>query len=266
MNTQLDALAYGNALRTLPPKQKLCFAITLLVMAMFVHPPIHLAIFIWLAVWVVSYAKIPGRFYLGMLLGVMSFLITSLPAIALNFAPVVPVDSLWSWPLRLIPQWGGHVYLSASGLQQALGILSRSLASTAALFFIILTVPFAELAVVLEQIRLPTILTELLLLCYRFIFLLAEVAQSISIAQQSRGGYRTRRLALSSVSLLIRQLIQRTAVRYQQIALGIKARGFNQEFRFWQSTPYKYSWRYALESIGGCILLVIGEVLYQIYV
>lgn len=261
MNTQLDALAYSNALKTLPPAQKLCFAITLLVMAMFVHPPVHLAIFIWLAVWVVGYAKIPGKFYVAMLLGVMSFLITSLPAIALNFAPTAPVDSLWSWPL-----WGGQIYLSASGLQQALGILSRSLASTAALFFIILTVPFAELAVVLEQIRLPTILTELLLLCYRFIFLLAEVAQSIAIAQQSRGGYRTRRLALSSVSLLIRQLIQRTAIRYQQIALGIKARGFNQEFRFWQSTPYKYSWRYGLESIGGCILLVIGEILYQIYV
>jgi cobalt/nickel transport system permease protein len=261
VNTQLDALAYGNALRILPPGQKLYFALTLLVIAMFVHPPVHLAIFIWLAIWVVGYAKIPGKFYLAMLLGVMSFLLTSLPAIALNFASVVPVDSLWSWPLL-----GGQIYLSASGLQQAVGIFSRSLASTAALFFIILTVPFAELAVVLEQIRLPTILTELLLLCYRFIFLLAEVAQSISIAQQSRGGYRTRRLALSSVSLLIRQLIQRTAVRYQQIALGIKARGFNQEFRFWQSTPYKYSWRYGLESIGGCILLVMGEVLYQIYV
>jgi cobalt/nickel transport system permease protein len=261
VNTQLDALAYGNALKTLPPRQKLCFALTLLVMAMFVHPPIHLAIFIWLAIWVVGYAKIPGRFYLAMLLGVMSFLLTSLPAIALNFASTPSVDSLWSCPL-----WGGQLYLSTSELQQALGILSRSLASTAALFFIILTVPFAELAVVLEQIRLPTILTEILLLCYRFIFLLAEVAESISIAQQSRGGYRTRRLALSSVSLLIRQLIQRTAVRYQQMALGIKARGFNQEFRFWQSTPYQYSWRYGLESIGGCILLVIGEVLYQIYV
>lgn len=261
MNTQLDALAYSNALRGLPPGQKLCFALTLLVMAMFVHPVIHLAIFIWLALWVVIYAKIPGQFYGAMLLGVMSFLITSLPAIALNFAPVASGDALWSWPI-----WGGQIYLSVSGLQQALGILSRSLASTAALFFIILTVPFAELAVVLEQIRLPTILTELLLLCYRFIFLLAEVAQSIAIAQQSRGGYRTRRLALSSVSLLIRQLIQRTAIRYQQIALGIKARGFNQEFRFWQSTPYQYSWRYGLESIAGCILLVIGEVFYRIYV
>jgi cobalt/nickel transport system permease protein len=261
VNTQLDALAYGNRLRSLPPKQKLYFVLVLLVIAMFVHAPVHLAMGLWLLIWTVVYAGIPWRFYLGMILGVMSFLLTSLLAIVFNFAIVAPSDSLWSWSL-----WGGQLYLSLSSIQQAIEIFSRSLASTATLFFIILTVPFAELAVVLEQTRLPTILTELLLLCYRFIFLLAEVAQSIATAQQSRGGYRTHRLALSSVSLLIRQLIQRTALRYQQIALGIKARGFNQEFRFWQSQPYEYSWRYGLESIAGCILLVIGEVLYRIYV
>jgi cobalt/nickel transport system permease protein len=265
VNTQLDALAYGNRLRTLPPKQKLFFALVLLVIAMFVHPLIQLAIGLWMLVWTVIYAGIPWRFYFSMVLGVMSFLLTSLLVIIFNFAAVASADSLtdslWNWPL-----WGGQLYLSMSGTQQAIEIFSRSLASTAVLFFIILTVPFAELAVVLEQTRLPTILTELLLLCYRFIFLLAEVAQSIAIAQQSRGGYRTRRLAFSSVSLLIRQLIQRTALRYQQIALGIKARGFNQEFRFWQSQPYEYSWRYGLESIAGCVLLVIGEIFYRIYV
>jgi cobalt/nickel transport system permease protein len=261
VNTQLDALAYGNRLRALPPKQKLFFALVLLVIAMFVHPLIQLAIGLWMLVWTVIYAGIPWRFYFSMVLGVMSFLLTSLLAIVWNFAAVAPVDALWNWPL-----WGGEIYLSMSGIQQAIEIFARSLASTATLFFIILTVPFAELAVVLEQTPLPTILTELLLLCYRFIFLLAEVAQSIAIAQQSRGGYRTRRLAFSSVSLLIRQLLQRTALRYQQIALGIKARGFNQEFRFWQSQPYKYSWRYGLESIAGCVVLVICEVLYRIYV
>ncbi len=261
MNTQLDGLAYGNRLRSLPPRQKLYFALVLLVIATFAHAPVHLVIGLWLLTWTVVYAGIPWRFYLGMILGVMSFLLTSLLAIIFNFATVASFDSLWSWSL-----WGGQLYLSTSSVQQAIEIFSRSLASTAALFFIILTVPFAELAVVLEQTRLPPILTELLLLCYRFIFLLAEVAQNIAVAQQSRGGYRTRRLALSSVSLLIRQLIQRTAQRYQQMALGIKARGFNQEFRFWQSQPYKFSWRYAGESIAGCMLLVIGEMFYRIYV
>jgi cobalt/nickel transport system permease protein len=261
MNTQLDALAYGNQLRTLPPWQKLYFALAILLITMIAHTPVHLAIFLWMGWWTVVYAQIPWRFYVGMLLGVMTFLLTSLPAVILNFTHAsLPLDSLWNLPLG-----SGHIYMGASGLQQAIGIFSRSLASTTALFFVILTVPFAELAIVLDQLRLPRILTELLLLCYRFIFLLAEVAQSISIAQQSRGGYRTRRLAMSSVSLLIRQLIQRTAVRYQQIALGIKARGFNQEFRFWQSAPYEYSWRYGWESIGGCGALILGEVFYQVY-
>jgi cobalt/nickel transport system permease protein len=262
MNTQLDALAYGNHLRDLPPWQKLCFAIALLIITMFGHWPVHVAICLWVIIWTLAYAGIPAQFYFGLVLGIMGFLVTSLPAIIINFtATDLPIDVVVSWSL-----WGGHLYIADSGIQQAIGVFSRSLASTTTLFFIILTVPFAELATVLEQIKLPTILTEILLLCYRFIFLLAEVAQSISIAQQSRGGYRTRRLAMNSVSLLIRQLIQRTAVRYQQIALGIKARGFNQEFRFWQSAPYQFSWRYGLEAIGGCVALIIGEALYRIYV
>jgi cobalt/nickel transport system permease protein len=261
VNTQLDALAYGNRLRTLAPSQKLWFALVLMLIVMFVHPPIQLAIGLWMLVWTVVYAGIPWLVYFKMILGVLSFLLTSLLAIVFNFAPVAPVDAVWHLSLG-----GGQIYLSMGGIRQVTEIFIRSLASTTTLFFIVLTVPFAELAVVLDQTPLPKILTELLLLCYRFIFLLAEVAQSMAIAQQSRGGYRTRRLALRSVSLLIRQLIQRTAQRYQQIALAIKARGFNQEFRFWQSQPYQYSWRYGLESIIGCILLVIAEILYRIYV
>jgi cobalt/nickel transport system permease protein len=261
MNTQLDALAYGNRLRDLPPVQKLCFALVMLIVTMLVHWPVHIAIGLWMMLWTVWYARIPMKFYSGLLLGVMSFLIVSLPAIIVNFTNGnLPLDVVVSWPL-----WGGRLYIGNEGVRQAIGIFLRSLASTTALFFIILTVPFAELAAVLEQTKIPVILTEILLLCYRFIFLLAEVAQRISISQQSRGGYCTRRLAMNSVSLLIRQLIQRTAMRYQQVALGIKARGFNQEFRFWQSAPYQFSWRYCLEAIGGCLVLIGGEVLYRIY-
>lgn len=261
MNYHLDTLAYGNKLRSLPPWQKLGLGLGALLIALFAHWPVHVAIGLWLIWWTVIYAEIPWRFYLGLLLGVFSFLAAGLPAILINFAfHQQAIPSLWSWSVG-----GGQLYISPAALGQVGGILSRSLASTTALFFIVLTVPFAELAMVLTKIGAPTILTELLQLCYRFIFLLTTVAQQMSIAQQSRGGYRTHRRAMYSVSLLIRQLIQRTAHRYQQLTVSIKARGFNQEFRFWQSAQYEFSARYAGEAIGGCLLLVLAEVLYQIY-
>ena len=265
MNIQIDTLAYSSRLRHLPPAQKLWLAIAVLLLALITHYPVQIVIFGWMSVWIVVYAGIPAQIYGSMLLGVLTFLVTSLPALILDYtgvnSPVVQADALWQLDL-----WGGHLYLSRQGLFQAVEVVFRSLASTAALFFIVLTIPVIELATTCGRWGCPPILIELLLLAYRFIFLLSDTAQQIITAQIARGGYRTQKLAMNSLSLLIRQLIQRTASRYQQLALGVKARGFEQEFRFWQPDVYQYSPRYAAEAIAGCVVLVVGEILYRYYV
>jgi cobalt/nickel transport system permease protein len=261
VHIQLDTLAYSNRLRQLPPAQKLWFALTVLLLALIVHYPIQLGIFVWMSVWIVVYAGIPWQIYRSMILGVMVFLVTSLPAVAIEYAsaltPAIQTDALWQMGV-----WGGHLYLSRQGTIQAIAVLIRSLASTSALFFIVLTIPAIDLATTAQKVGCPPILIELALLIYRFIFLLAETAQKIVTAQISRGGYRTNRLRFNSLNLLIRQLIGRTATRYQQLTLGVTARGFQQEFRFWQPQSYEYSPRYARESIIGCSLLIIAEILY----
>ncbi len=265
MQIQLDTLAYSNRLRHLPPAQKLWFALTIMLLALITHYPIQLVILAWMSVWIVVYAGIPWQIYRVMILGIMVFLVTSLPALAIEYAstltPAIQADALWR-----MGAWGGQIYLSRQGSIQAIAVLIRSLASTSALFLIILTIPAIDLATTAQKIGCPPILIELALLIYRLIFLLAETAQKIVTAQISRGGYRTNRLRFNSLNLLIRQLIGRTATRYQQLTLGVTARGFQQEFRFWQPQFYQYSPRYASESIIGCVLLIIGELFYRSYV
>jgi cobalt/nickel transport system permease protein len=263
VHIQLDTLAYSNRLRNLPPPQKLYFALVVLLLALIAHYPVQIVIFGWMSVWIVIYAGIPRQIYGAMILGMMTFLVTSMPALAIEYtriiSPDVQADSLWQMGV-----WGGQIYLSRHGSIQAIEVLIRSLASTSALFFIVLTIPTIDLATTCQKIGCPPILIELSLLVYRFIFLLADTAQKIVTAQVSRGGYRTHQLRMNSLNLLVRQLIQRTASRYQQLTLGVKARGFQQEFRFWQPQSYQYSQRYALESIVGCLVLIIGEVLSQL--
>ncbi len=265
MSIPIDTLAYSNRLNHLPPAQKLGFALAMLLLALVSHYPVQILIFIWMSVWTVVYAGIPGKIYRSTMAGMMVFLIAGLPALALNFdpqiSPQIPTDRLWQ-----VGIWDGALYLSKSGSLQAIAVTIRSLASTTALFFIVFTIPIIELATLGKQLHCPPIIIELLLLIYRCIFLLLDTAQKIVTAQISRGGYRTQKLRLHSLNLLIRQLIQRTASRYQQLTLGVNARGFEQEFRFWQPQSYRYSGRYAGESIGGFILLAIGEILYRVYV
>ncbi len=265
MHIHIDTLAYSNRLRHLPPSQKLWFALSVLLIALVSHYPVQIIIFVWMSVWSVVYAGIPWQIYGSMMVGVMTFLVTSMPALVIEYAssisPQIQADSLWH-----IGVWDGQIYLSRQGSIQAIEVLIRSLASTSALFLIVLTIPPIDLATTCQKIGCPSILIELSLLVYRFIFLLADTAQQIITAQVSRGGYRTHRLRLNSLNLLVRQLIQRTAIRYQQLILGVKARGFQQEFRFWQPQSYQYSPRYARESIIGCCVLIIGELLYRSYV
>ncbi len=266
MNTQLDTFAYTNRLRHLPPNQKLRFASVVLLLALVSHPPVQLAIAAWLSVWIVGYAGIPLQAYRRSMLGVLVFLLTTLPILLVDAVPLADLASVW--PDRLVgwnfADW--QLYITRRGLVQAGQIFCRSLACISCLFFIAFTVPLGELAIGLEKWGCPGILTELLLLSYRFVFLLAEVAQQISTAQVSRGGYRSKRRAMQSLSLLISQLLQRTIERYHQLALGVKARGFRHEFRFWQPRNYRYSRRYELEAIGGCSLLLGWEAWFWISV
>ncbi len=264
MHIHIDTLAYSNRLRYLPPSQKLWFALILLLLALVSHYPVQIVIFGWMSVWIAIYAGIPRHIYGAMLLGVSVFLITSLPALVIEYASnmsLIQSNALWQMDL-----WGGQIYLSHRGVIKAIALLIRSWASTSVLFFIVLTIPAIDLATTFAKIGCPPILIELSLLIYRFIFLLADTAQTIVIAQVSRGGYRTQKLRMNSLNLLVRQLIQRTVSRYRQLSLGVNARGFDREFKFWQPEYYQYSQRYAIESIAGCLVLIIGEILYRSYV
>ncbi|WP_411053578.1 CbiQ family ECF transporter T component, partial [Tritonibacter sp. SIMBA_163] len=82
----------------------------------------------------------------------------------------------------------------------------RAIALTSCLYFILFTVPFVEIIRVLRDFRCPPLITELLVLMYRFIFVLTDTVMEILTAQQSRLGYGNWRVGMRSLSLLIGQL------------------------------------------------------------
>lgn len=108
----------------------------------------------------------------------------------------------------------------------------------------------------LRSLGFPTRLTELLLLMYRFIFVLLQIASELWTVQQSRGGYRTWRISMKSLGLLVGQLLRRTLESYRQVSLSLDSRGYTGEFRVWHSRQYLPSKRYSLEGLLGCIVLI----------
>lgn len=149
-----------------------------------------------------------------------------------------------------------YLYLSQKGLEQAINALIRTLNLTSGMYFIILTIPLGEIVRVLRKWGCPLLITELLLLMYRFIFVLTDTVSELLTAQKSRLGYINWRRSLSSLSLLISQLLIHTLENYREISLGLISRGFQGEFQLLTSQKYQLNKRYLIEAIGGYFFLL----------
>lgn len=255
MHYQIDSLAYTNRLRSLPPAHKLGFAIALFGLGYIAPPLVQLIIALWLAVWVVGYARIPAGIYLKLLAIPMSFGLMSLPALVLGASLNPSLSSLSSDVMGGVAVGRVYIYCSQQGLDQAREVLTRAIALTSCLYFTLLTVPFVEILRVLRQLRCPSLVVELLSLMYRFIFMLAQTADDLVMAQRARGGYLTWRIRLRSLGIVVSQLMVRTLENYRQLSLGLQSRGFTGELQVWHTHRHKPSWRYGLEACGGCFLL-----------
>ncbi|MDY7021925.1 MAG: CbiQ family ECF transporter T component, partial [Cyanobacteriota bacterium] len=129
---------------------------------------------------------------------------------------------------------------------------------TSCLYFILLTVPFVEIVRILRSLGCPSLITELLTLMYRFIFMLTETASELLTAQQARIGYCGWEIGIRSMGIIVTQLFQRTLENYRQITLGLTSRGFTGELQVWYIRRYKPDFRYTAEALCGCILLLVN--------
>ncbi|WP_017293750.1 cobalt ECF transporter T component CbiQ [Geminocystis herdmanii] len=260
MHHQIDSLAYGNKLRSIPPEHKLIFALSLFILGYLSPISIQILISVWLILWIVVYGGIPFVVYSQLLAIPFGFWFISLPALILGVRASLPnftEDMIWGVPLGNF-----FIYLSWQGITQGLTILARSWCLTSCMYFILLTIPFGEVIAVLQRCKCPSLLTDLLLLMYRFIFVLTVTASELITAQKSRFGYLNWRRGIYSLSLAIAQLLTKTLENYRQISLGLKSRGFNGELRTWHSRRYQKNWRYIMEAVGGysflLLLLIFG--------
>ena len=263
MHHQIDSLAYTNKLRHLPPHHKLIFAIALFCLGYITANYIKILIFAWLLISTVFYAGIPWQIYRQLLLIPLTFWLTSLPAllIGINFdrSVIITSSDIWlhlSWSINIAGSQCS-LYISNQGLHQAIDILCNSLSLTACMYFILLTIPFTEIIQILNQWKCPQLITELMLLMYRFIFVLTQTATELIQAQKSRFGYLNWQTTIKSVSLIIGQLLRRSLINYRQISLALASRGFTGELKLWSSRSYRANWRYIYEALGGYSLLIV---------
>ena len=96
--------------------------------------------------------------------------------------------------------------MTPGGLLKLAEVGTRSLGSLAALLFLILTTPLIDLNALLRRLKVPALLLEIMVLCYRMLFVFSAAVHETLTAQSARLGYATPRLAMRSLGALAANL------------------------------------------------------------
>ena len=216
-----DRYAYQSKLRRVSPMPKLLLtAVSLLLCLCCDSIAVGLATLVGMGLLTRLLGGLSLRVYLHFLkiplvflpIGSITVLFHSYPEGAAVLA-AVPVGS------RL---WG----FDAAALQQASTLFCKAMGAVACMYFLTLNTPVTDVTMALEKLHVPRLLVELMELIYRFIFVLAETAANIRIAQESRLGYQGLRRSISSLGTLISMVFLRAWREADRVYAALDSRGY----------------------------------------
>ncbi len=125
--------------------------------------------------------------------------------------------------------------LLTSGWSPAAAMALRITSSVLALMLLISTTPFFDLLWALRWFRVPYVICSLLLLTYRYIFVMMEELELMNMARRSRGfslkGNLLSKDIFRTISFTAGMLLVRSHARSQKIYEGLVARGYHGEIR-----------------------------------
>lgn len=119
---------------------------------------------------------------------------------------------------------------SLSSLENGLNIILKSLGVISVVYFFVMNTSIADFSIAMRRLKVPVVFTELMELIYRFIFILLDTKDRISIAQDSRLGYKDLRTSYHSVGDLAARIFIDTLKRSDRIYNALESRGYQGSF------------------------------------
>ncbi len=157
--------------------------------------------------------------------------------LALAIGSLVPVKHLLrNYLLTLVfIAFASFTAFLVAGYLQAVIMFLRVSASVLVLLVLVTTTPFFMMMDAFRSLRMPRTLSSLIMFTYRYIFVLVEEMQTMSMARKARGFSGGRHLldagAFGTLSATIGMVFVRAQVRATNIYDALLSRGFTGELR-----------------------------------
>ena len=235
----IDELAYASPMRHWPPLGKF-----LLVMALLIASLISTSLVIPIAVFIVgmvllflsTHLRFPRVIALALLEGMAIFLIG---AMVITFV-TVEGNVLFSFDFLSF-----EITVTEGGLKLGLTIFLRALAGVTVMLFFATSTPIPHFAAALRQIRMPSYIVELVILVYRYSFLLFEQLDVLYTAAQCRVGFRGTKNKFRTTGKLAVGLFIRSLEVAERSQIALYCRNFKGDFPAFRPPP-RMTWGWAI--------------------
>ncbi len=220
----IDELAYTSPMRHWPPLGKFLLALSLLIVSL-VSSSLVIPLIVFIVglslLFVSTHLRFPKVIGLAILEGMGIFLIG---AVIIAF---VTMEGKVLFDLNLL---SFHLRLTEGGLLRGMTVFFRALAGITVMLFFATSTPIPHFAAALRQLRIPSYITELVILVYRYSFLLFEQLGVLYTAAQCRLGFRGTRNKIRTTGKLAVGLFIKSLDVAERSQVALFCRNFKGDF------------------------------------
>ncbi|HUT27053.1 MAG TPA: cobalt ECF transporter T component CbiQ [Methanomassiliicoccales archaeon] len=216
---ELDELAYRSSALKWSPTGKFLFVLTLLISSLLAKSMLVPMMVLVVGVLLLGYSM---RFRFPKIIGII--ILETLGMIVLGgvvIAAVTPGLTIWSVDLGLFV-----LSFSDTGVSTASLVTLRALAGISVMLFFATSTPIPHFADMLVRFRVPKEFTELMVLVYRYSFMLLDEAGRMHLAAQCRLGFLGRLNSVKTYAKMMTGMFIRSIETAERSNQGMQCRNY----------------------------------------
>ncbi len=250
---RMDALAYSSRMLSWAPLGKLILVIAVLVVNVMTDSVITAFAVLALGLALMAYStnmRIP--FMLGVAIAeALLILIVACGIISINGDHSQPC--IWSADFLWL-----DFYMTADSFNQAWLVLLRSVAGITMMMAFATSTPIPHLAQALRQIRIPDEICEIVVLIYRYAFLLLERMDTMWSAAGSRLGFSGIRRSISTVASIAVGIFTSSMNLADKAQVSLECRGYRGYFPIYNRPQRAGIGWISVAVIAFALLYILG--------
>ena len=248
---QMDALAYSSRMLNWAPLGKLLLVIVVLIVNVMTDSVVTAFAVLAIGLVLMAYStnmRIP--FMLAVAIGeAILILIVACGIISINGDPSEPciwrADFLWL-----------DLYMTADSFNQAWLVMIRAVAGITVMMAFATSTPIPHLAQALRQIRIPDEICEIVVLIYRYAFLLLERMDTMWSAANSRLGFTGFKRSMRTIASIAVGIFTSSMNLADKAQVSLDCRGYRGYFPIW-NRPQKAGVGWVAAAAAVFVLLFV---------